>query len=191
MLHQVDVWEKEDAASSAQRVSDMQTKLAEVEKKLSRLVDIFLDGGIERSLYLKKKDALMREKALLQSSGASVCSEQQTWLEPLRGWIRDSHRALEISTSNDFAEISNFVKTFGTNSTPNTMRDKTISISFSPPSLFARSCATEHPPLAEPVLRAPAARARCSLSASEVAICVRIVAFARTHFQNAACGKSG
>ena len=41
----------------------MKDKIRANEEKLNKLVSVFLDGDIEREMYLKRKDLLMREKA--------------------------------------------------------------------------------------------------------------------------------
>jgi hypothetical protein len=52
--------------------------------KLSSLVDLFLNKDIEREVYLKKKDVLMREKASLQEKFSGVEADRKNWVEPLR-----------------------------------------------------------------------------------------------------------
>jgi hypothetical protein len=67
----------------------------------------------------------------------SYCAERKEWVEPLRKWILDSKRAGFLVESTEYGEIRSFVKEFGTNPA---LKDKTISISFCPPSVFVSAC---------------------------------------------------
>src|SRR3989344_4079460 len=141
------------------------------------LVDLHLNGDIEREMYLRKKDILMRQKVSLQAKSSSARHERKNWVEPLRKWILDSKRAGFLASSTNYSEIREFVRSFGTNPA---MQDKTISISFCPPSQFARTRIAEY---ALAPTRAPAARENFALSGAEVSICDLILTFARTFFE--------
>ena len=107
----------------------------------------------------------MRQKISLQAKSSSARAERKNWVEPLRKWILDSKRAGFLATSENLHEMRDFLRSFGTNPTLN---DKTISISFCPPSEFARTRKTEYG-FASPY--APTARAGFLLSPDEVSIC--------------------
>jgi hypothetical protein len=70
-----------------------------------------------------------------------------------------------LVASTEYAEIRDFVRTFGTNPA---LKDKTISISFCPPSVFV-SASKARGDFAS--VGAPAARPSVMLSSEEVAIC--------------------
>ena len=107
----------------------------------------------------------MRQKMSLQAKQTSARHERKNWVEPLRKWILDSKHAGFLASSTNYAEIREFVRSFGTNPA---MQDKTISISFSPPSDFAR---IRRMKFASALSRAPQARGVSALSAEEVSIC--------------------
>ena len=167
MLVKVDEWDKEDKQSSGSRVERMKSESKEIVRKLDALVDLHLNGDIEREIYLRKKDILQRQKLSLDTDLSSVRRGRKNWVEPLRKWILDSKHARFLASSTNYPEIRNFVRFFSSNPT---MRDKTISISFSPPSDFARIQMQKCAPAPS---RAPAARGHSGLSAEEVAICGR------------------
>lgn len=67
MLAKVKMWEKENIQSSQTFAQNLEVQIKEVEQKLDRLVNAFLDGSIEKEIYLVKKDELIKTKtALLQ-----------------------------------------------------------------------------------------------------------------------------
>jgi hypothetical protein len=143
----------------------MKGDLKMLEAKMDSLVDLYLNHDIERQIYLTKKDNLMRQKISLQAKSSSARAERKNWVEPLRKWILDSKRAGFLATSENLHEMRDFLRSFGTNPV---LQDKTISISFCPPSIFARARKTEF--MLSP-LRAPSARPHFSLTPSEVSLC--------------------
>ena len=165
MLSKVEGWDKEDKQSSGSRAERMKSESKEIERKLDALVDLHLNGDIERAIYLRKKDILQRQKLSLDTDLSSVRRGRKNWVEPLRQWILDSKHARFLASSTNYPEIRDFVRSFGSNPT---MRDKTISISFSPPSDFARIQMQKCAPAPS---RAPSARGHSGLSADEVSEC--------------------
>ena len=165
MVDKVDEWDKVDEQSSGSHVERLKAESREIERKLDALVDLHLNGDIERAAYVTKKDMLMRQKLSLDTKLSAVRHGRKNWVEPLRQWILDSKRAGFLASSTNYAEIREFVRSFGTNPV---MQDKTISISFCPPSDFARIQKAEFAPAPR---RAPAARGAFALSPEEVSIC--------------------
>ena len=165
MLGKMENWDKEDKLSSGNRTERMKTNRKEIERKLDALVDLHLNGDIELEMYLAKKDVLMRQKLSLDTDLSSVRRGRKNWVEPLRKWILDSQHAGFLASSTNYAEIREFVRSFGTNPA---LKDKTISISFCPPSEFARTRKTDFIPS---TYSAPLARAIFSLTNEEVLKC--------------------
>ena len=165
MLKKVDVFEHEEIHASGNRLGQMKIDLKTLEAKLDALVDLYLNQDIEREIYLTKKDALMRQKISLQAKSSSARAERKNWVEPLRKWILDSKHAGFLATSENLHEMRDFLRSFGTNPA---LKDKTISISFCPPSDFARARKTDFIPSP---YSAPSARAHFGLSDREVSEC--------------------
>jgi hypothetical protein len=178
MLKKVEGFEHDEIHASGNRLGQMKEDLKTLEAKLDALVDLYLNHDIERDIYLTKKDVLMRQKSSLQAKSSSARAERKNWVEPLRKWILDSKHAGFLATSENLHEMRDFLRSFGTNPA---LQDKTISISFCPPSEFARARKTEF--ISSPYL-APSARAIFSLTPAEVSECDVIVSFARTFFES-------
>ncbi len=165
MLQKVDILQSEESHASGSRLGQMKEELKGIEAKLDALVDLYLNKDIERKIYLVKKDVLMRQKLSLQSKSSSVQAERKNWVEPLRKWILDSKRAGFLSSGENLHQMRDFLRSFGTNPA---LKDKTISISFCPPSEFARTHTAE---CRFPCTPAPRARGSIGLSEPEVSIC--------------------
>ena len=165
MLTETEKMEKVSSHATGTRLGQMKDEMKGLEAKMDALVDLHLNGDIERELYLRKKDILMRQKLSLQGKFSSARGERKNWVEPLRKWILDSKRAGFLATSENLHEMRDFLRSFGTNPA---LKDKTISISFCPPSDFARARKTEFGFIP---YRAPSARADFALSKQEVSVC--------------------
>ena len=178
MLAKVETWEQAENHASGSRLLALKSCLKSLETKLDTLIDLHLSGDIERESYLKKKDALMREKVSLHAKTSAARAERKEWVEPLRQWILDSKRSGFLSSSSEYTEIRDFVRTFGTNPS---LFNKTITISFCSPSLLVRHSAVRGDFSSA---HAPAARRDFSLSTDEVALCDELVQSARNYFES-------
>jgi site-specific DNA recombinase len=140
MLKRVETWEQEESHASGTRVMRLKDELKEVERKMDALVDLHLNGDIERESYLRKKDELLRQKLLLDEKLSAARRERKNRVEPLRKWILDSKRAGFLASSTKYAEMRDFVRSFGTNPA---LLDMTVSISFSSPSQLVSARKTD------------------------------------------------
>ena len=115
MLSRIEKWQKETNQSSQTFAQNISDELEQVEKKLGVLVDSLLDGVIEKSVYLAKKDELICRKVELEQKKAGFGQKGNNWIEPLKQWVRDAHHAEKLAASNDYDEIKSFVGKIGTN----------------------------------------------------------------------------
>ncbi len=115
MLAQVNIWEKEGDQSSQSSAQNFKKQIKDTEQKLDKLVNAFLDGIIEKDIYLQKKDELIKTKMALLQKKTDFGRKGNNWIEPLRNWILDAHHAEELALSKDLTEIKSFVKKIGTN----------------------------------------------------------------------------
>ena len=115
MMSQIEKWQKEANQSSQTFTQNISGELRQIEKKLDFLVDSLLDGVIEKSAYLTKKDELIRRKVELEQKKADFGQKGNNWIEPLKQFVREAHNAEKLAVSNDFDEIKTFVRKIGTN----------------------------------------------------------------------------
>ena len=165
MLRIVDMWEREENESSGSLLEQWRKEEREAQVKIDKLVGLYLDGDIPREHYLAKKDELLRTKIAFSQKMTTVRAGRKNWIEPLREWILDTKKATVLSSTDNFSDICDFVRKAGTNPV---MRDKSISVSFSPPSEFAFAHKTETA-FAHPLL--PIARLRASTLSTNVLLC--------------------
>ena len=165
MLKKTDEWEKEEKHSSGSQLGRIKDNERETEQKLGELVSLYLDGDIPKENYIFKKNELLKQKVSLAQKMDSARADRKNWVEPLREWILDMKKATQLVSSDNFFEIRDYFKKAGTNLQ---LRDKSVSVSFCPPTEFA--CARKAESILSPY-RPPVADGDFPLTPAEVSIC--------------------
>ncbi len=109
---------QEATHATAASVQAMRAKIAELDGKIARITDLFVEQDIERGDYLERKRALMSEKKSAQERILLLERDAAVWLEPLRKWIQEAQMLAEIAKSKDYpSKKSSLQKIFGSNLT--------------------------------------------------------------------------
>ncbi len=118
-------------------VQDLWSKITDIDRKLQRLKDIYLDQDIEREEYLKDKNSLMSEKKSLEGQIARFEQNARAWFEPLKNWIKDAKTLGAITQNAELHPKKLFAqKIFGSNLS---LQNKKID--FVPKTQWAALCA--------------------------------------------------
>ena len=136
MLEQVDKWEKENFQSSRIFVQNLETEQKSIQQKLDKLVSTYLDGDIEKEIYLEKKEGLMKQKMSLLKQKEDFGQKRKNWVEPLREWIKSSSEAEIRAKSKNYHELKQSVEKIGTN---RFLQNRKVQMDFSEPWGFAAS----------------------------------------------------
>ena len=125
MDKQITAWEKESISEKESVAQNLKEKIRANEEKLNKLVSVFLDGDIEREMYLQRKDLLLREKAGLLESETNFGQQRKNWVEPLRSFVLSLKQAADLEKTSNHLEWKKFFQKIGSNPE---IKDKTISI---------------------------------------------------------------
>ena len=125
MDKQITAWEKESISEKGSVAQNLKEKIRANEEKLNKLVSVFLDGDIEREMYLQRKDLLMREKAGLLESETNFGQQRKNWVEPLRSFVLSLKQAADLEKTSNHLEWKKFFQKIGSNPE---IKDKTVSI---------------------------------------------------------------
>ena len=107
--------------STAASVQAMRAKIADMDGKIARLTDLFVEQDIEREEYLSRKRALMSDKKSVQERILLLERNTAVWLEPMRKWLKDASLLDEAAQSKDLpSKKSSLQKIFGSNLTLHT-----------------------------------------------------------------------
>jgi len=136
MEKQIGLWEKESISERGSVAQNLKTKLSETKEKLDKLVSIYLDGDIEREIYLQRKDLLLRQKAKFEESFKDFGQQRKNWVEPLRCFVLSLKEATDLEKSENYLEWKTFFQKIGSNPT---LKDKTLSCNWGELWDFVRS----------------------------------------------------
>ena len=104
--------EQQAEQSSAAFIANAQTQISNLQSKLQRLLDGYLDQDIEQTAYRTKQAELMSEKKSLQEQIGNLTLAANAWIEPLRQWLKTAVSLKKIAKTGEpsavkaaFAEI--------------------------------------------------------------------------------------
>ena len=114
-LKQIGDWEKESKNNTTAFFQNLETHSQEIDGKLNKLVDAYLDGIVDKAIYLTKKEELIKQKTDFTQKKSVFAEKGISWIEPFREFWKDANLAKKLILSNDFGEIKSFVAKNGTN----------------------------------------------------------------------------
>ena len=103
-------------------VQNLTMRRAEVEQKIDRLLDIYIESGLARDEYQAKKAKLLNEKADIDQEIRDFEQKGNNWLEPMREVILLSSQAKILLSQGDKTQIRAFLKNVGLNFMLNSKR---------------------------------------------------------------------
>jgi len=130
LLAEIDRMEKEDVREQRSFCQNIENQIKALDEKLDKLVNSFLDGLIEKNIYIKKKDELLKMKVDLQERLKYFGKKGDAWVELTREWVELARQAGKLALSNDFFEIKQIVKKIGSN---RSVLDKKVLMDVVPP----------------------------------------------------------
>ena len=103
--------EKEFAKGELQKLS---ISLSDLEKKLDKLLESYLEEIIDTESYQRKKDELLQTKKVLQEKIEEIKTKGSSWLEPLKEFIKEAADAAKIARAkNNCKDLAIFAKKVG------------------------------------------------------------------------------
>ncbi len=128
--------DKDSARSVAVVVQDLRSRTDEIDRKLQRLLNAYLDQDIEQETYRTQKNVLVSDKKSLEEQIARLEQQRTIWLAPLKEWIQDAEKLGEITLSPDLPpKKSSAQKIFGSHLV--LKNQKIVSV---PPTQWASLC---------------------------------------------------
>ena len=115
MLAQVREWRQTESDCRASELAEERTRLGKAESRLSRLLDVYLEGDIEQADYSRKKGELLHEKAGIRERVRRIEREGSAWLEPMENFLNDAILAETTAFSGTEEELRGFHRRIGSN----------------------------------------------------------------------------
>ena len=108
--------EEERAKQQAQSEAvNLKEQLAQIEVKLQKLLDVYLENVLTQQEYAAKKEKLIAEKVRLEEKITEIEQRGASWLEPAREFVLSLNQAAELIKSENKSEMTTFLKNIGSN----------------------------------------------------------------------------
>ncbi len=107
--------QEESSQPNVRMKADTRTTVANLSKKLDRLLDAHLDGTVERTDYLSKKELLLNEKVRLEERLCKLEETRMGWLEPTKNLLIAAHHAESVANDDNLFAKKEFFQKLGSN----------------------------------------------------------------------------
>src|SRR4030042_5144710 len=115
-------------------VQNLKKELGEIETKLEKLLDVYLNEVISTEEYTSRKQKILNQKLELQEKIRDFEQKGLSWLEPAREFVLKLNYAEKLRNSDNFPEMKTFLKNIGSN---HILRNQKLIFSFNFPFNFA------------------------------------------------------
>ena len=99
--------EREAGRVAAASVQTLRVKVADLDERIGRLTDLYVEQDIERDAYLERKRSLMSERKSAEEQMARLERNAAAWLQPLQEWIQDAVSLDETAKTDDLSPPKN------------------------------------------------------------------------------------
>ena len=101
--------------SSRPQQQNLEAKLIDIDNKINKLTDIYIEGAISKEEYQKKKEFLINEKRETQEALRDFAAVGNNWFEQARELVTSLHRAHYAITEGNLESQKEFLKKIGSN----------------------------------------------------------------------------
>jgi uncharacterized protein YeeX (DUF496 family) len=92
-LDKISEWEQEESHSSVSFAQNLKNQIKELNTKIDRLTDAYLEEALELSEYHEKKNKLIELKKDNEEKIKDFERKGNHWLEPLKNWVFEANQA--------------------------------------------------------------------------------------------------
>ena len=108
--------EKKELILSEENINRLKVEVKSLDKKLSLLLDSYLDQVIDAETYKLKKNEFFEEKLKIEEEITKIKTDGSSWLEPMKNCIGSALSCAKIARAkNTDKDLVNLVKTVGSN----------------------------------------------------------------------------
>ena len=115
VLAALDTEETQAKEQAKSEVVNLKAQLLQVEAKLQKLLDAYLDDALTQKEYAAKKDTLIFQKVTFSEKITDFEQKGLSWLEPAREFVLSLNQAAKLIKENNLSEMTTFLKNIGSN----------------------------------------------------------------------------
>ena len=131
MLKEIELWQKGEQQQTKSLQQNLNEQLKQIDLQMDKLVGGYLEAVIEKEIYLRKKDQLLKQKSDLKLKHSDFGNDSKSWLEPLRDWVKTLNYAGKLADIDaDLSDYKSLSEKVGSN---RLLKDKKIGWDWLPP----------------------------------------------------------
>jgi len=131
MLEYLEKAEKQQIQVGENFAQKINQKLTEIQNKLDKLLEGYLDGLIDEEDYKRKKGDLIQQKITLKDEKEMAEKKKfQSWIEPAGNFVKTASSIQKLIAGKSLEEIKQIVEKVGTN---HTISNKKVAWNWQPP----------------------------------------------------------
>ena len=115
VLAALDMEEKQAKEQAKSQVVNLKEQLSQIETKLQKLLDIYLDDALTQKEYAAKKDTLILQKVAFTEKITDFETKGLSWLEPAREFVKSLNQAANLVQTDNLSELPTFLKNISSN----------------------------------------------------------------------------
>jgi len=101
--------------SSLTYLQNLNNKITDIDRKINKLIDVYLEGALTLEEYQLKKNSLVNEKKDLQEKARDFADEGNNWFEPARRFVTSLNEAHYALQGGNLESQKEFLKKIGSN----------------------------------------------------------------------------
>ncbi|KKW37718.1 MAG: Recombinase [Candidatus Adlerbacteria bacterium GW2011_GWB1_54_7] len=110
VLVALDTEENQAKEQAQSEVVNLKEQLSQVETRIQKLLDVYLDDTLTQKEYAAKKDILIFQKVALSEKITDFETKGLSWLEPAREFVKSLNQATNLLESENLSEMTTFLK---------------------------------------------------------------------------------
>lgn len=115
MLTELDRIKNEDGKGRKTHSQYFKNQIKGKDKHLNKLVNAYLDGTINKTIFVMKKEEILIEKVGLQEEMNRINKKGVTWVGFVRDFVDNAFYAGRLAATDNLPEIKQFIKNVGEN----------------------------------------------------------------------------
>jgi len=115
VLAALDTEENQAKEQAKSEVINLKEQLSQIEVKLQKLLDVYLEDALTQKEYAAKKNTFISQRVALTEKITDFEQKGLSWLEPGREFILSLNQATKLIEENNLSEMTTFLKNIGSN----------------------------------------------------------------------------
>ena len=115
ILKELDKERQSDVQSSRPQQQNLEERIIDIDRRINRLIDVYLEGSLSLEEYQRKKEALINEKKDLQEKLKDFAAGGDNWFERAKDFVTDLNRVSYALKEGNLESQREYLEKIGSN----------------------------------------------------------------------------